>query len=203
MQHDQDDDPPPTPSNPPQPKTKSAAGSSKAESKTIVGSTAPIGEVSRERFSYWYLDLLFLICSDTSKGKVSWLLGDMSYAIYGISPFLDRESSRRRVAALCLPALIGRCRTTLAGYVADEKIRGSLPFPRYTTLIYGIICISFVIVTLSTVQGSRRGTDICAAQAMRAPTMAGDTLGGSLGITVEVCNGAAPYVTQFSSAVVG
>jgi hypothetical protein len=46
---------------------------------------------------------------------------------------IDRESSRRRVAALCLPALIGRCRTTLAGYVADEKIRGNLPFPRYMT----------------------------------------------------------------------
>ena len=133
LQHEQDDDPPPTPSNPPQPKTKSAARSSKAESEMIVGSTAPIGEISRERFSYWCLDLLFLICSDTSKGKVSWLLGDISYAIYGISLFLDRESSRRRVAALCLPALIGRCRITLAGYVADEKIRGSLPFPRYTT----------------------------------------------------------------------
>jgi hypothetical protein len=38
---------------------------------------------------------------------------------------------RRRVAALSLPALIGRCRSTPASYVADEKIRGSLPFPRY------------------------------------------------------------------------
>jgi len=43
---------------------------------------------------------------------------------------LDHESSRRRVAALSLPALIGRCRSTLASYVADEKIRGNLPFPR-------------------------------------------------------------------------
>jgi hypothetical protein len=121
------------PSNPPQPSTKSTARSSKADIEMVVGSTAPIREVSRERFSYWCLDLLFLVCSDTSKGKVPRLVGDISYAIYSISPFSDREPSRRRVAALCLPALIGRCRTTLAGYVADEKIRGSLPFPRYAT----------------------------------------------------------------------
>ena len=69
------------PSNPPQPSTKSTARSSKADSETVVGSTAPIREVSRERFSYWCLDLLFLVCSDTSKGKVPRLVGDISYAI--------------------------------------------------------------------------------------------------------------------------
>ncbi|KAH9049809.1 hypothetical protein EDB83DRAFT_2553433 [Lactarius deliciosus] len=74
-----------------------------------VGSTVPLLAVSRERFSYWCLDLLFFICSDTAK---------------------DNEASRRRIAALSLPALIGRCRTTLAGYVADERLRGNLPFPR-------------------------------------------------------------------------
>ncbi|KAH9169937.1 hypothetical protein EDB89DRAFT_1853941 [Lactarius sanguifluus] len=74
-----------------------------------VGSTVPLLAVSRERFSYWCLDLLFFICSDTEK---------------------DNEASRRRIAALSLPALIGRCRTTLAGYVADERLRGNLPFPR-------------------------------------------------------------------------
>ena len=54
--------------------------------------------------------------------------------------FIDHESSRRRVAALSLPALIGRCRSTLASYVADEKIRGNLPFPRYVlhNMIIGI-----------------------------------------------------------------
>lgn len=56
--------------------------------------------------------------------------------------------------------------------------------------------MSSVIVTSSTVQGSRRGADICTAQAARTPTMAGVTLGGSLGITVQVCNGAARYVTH-------
>ncbi|KAH9013194.1 hypothetical protein EDB84DRAFT_1533406 [Lactarius hengduanensis] len=74
-----------------------------------AGSTVPLLAVSRERFSYWCLDLLFFICSDTAK---------------------DNEASRRRIAALSLPALIGRCRTTLAGYVADERLRGNLPFPR-------------------------------------------------------------------------
>ncbi|KAH9049815.1 hypothetical protein EDB83DRAFT_2543167 [Lactarius deliciosus] len=74
-----------------------------------VGSTVPLLAVSRERFSYWCLDLLFFICSDTAK---------------------DNEASRRRIAALSLPPLIGRCRTTLAGYVADERLRGNLPFPR-------------------------------------------------------------------------
>jgi len=104
--NESDDDYPPTPSS--LTSGKSAARGDKADSERM-GSTAPAWGVSRERFSYWCLDLLFLICSDTSK---------------------DHESSRRRVAALSLPALIGRCRSTLASYVADEKIRGNLPFPR-------------------------------------------------------------------------
>ncbi|KAN0116466.1 hypothetical protein V8E52_005847 [Russula decolorans] len=48
---------------------------------------------------------------------------------------LDHEFSRRRVTALILSALVGRCRSesTLANYVADEtteKIPGNLPFPK-------------------------------------------------------------------------
>ena len=77
LQHEQDDGHPPTPSNPLQSNTMSAAWSSKTDSETVVGSTARIGEVSRERFSYWCLDLLFLVCSDTLKGKVPRLLGDI------------------------------------------------------------------------------------------------------------------------------
>jgi hypothetical protein len=69
--------PPPTPNSPPpRPNAKSPAQSGKnkkgkaaADSEIVVGSTAPVAEVSRERFSYWCLDLLFLICSDSSKGK--------------------------------------------------------------------------------------------------------------------------------------
>ncbi|KAI0030497.1 hypothetical protein K488DRAFT_54152 [Vararia minispora EC-137] len=65
--------------------------------------------VLRERFAYWCFDLLFLVCSNTAK---------------------DNEAARRRVAALCLPSLLGRCQTTLVGFIADEAVRGSLPFPR-------------------------------------------------------------------------
>ncbi|KAH9475059.1 Protein MON2-like protein [Psilocybe cubensis] len=65
--------------------------------------------VPRERFSYWCFDLLFLICSDVTR---------------------DQEQSRRRLAALSLPSLLNRCKTTLLGYVADESLRGNTPFPR-------------------------------------------------------------------------
>ncbi|KAK7039339.1 protein MON2 [Favolaschia claudopus] len=65
--------------------------------------------VPRERFSYWCFDLLFLICSNTTR---------------------DQEPSRRRLAALSLPSLLARCRSVLVGYVADEALRGNLPFPR-------------------------------------------------------------------------
>lgn len=44
---------------------------------------------------------------------------------------LDQEDSRRRLAALSLSSLLNRCRTTLVGYVADEALRGNLPFPRF------------------------------------------------------------------------
>lgn len=42
----------------------------------------------------------------------------------------DGEPLRRRVAALSLPSLLNRCHASLASYVADEMIRGGLPFPR-------------------------------------------------------------------------
>ncbi|EGO23125.1 hypothetical protein SERLADRAFT_439867 [Serpula lacrymans var. lacrymans S7.9] len=73
------------------------------------GSTSWGNLVPRERFSYWCFDLLFLICSDVSK---------------------DQELQRKKVATLCLPSLLDRCHTTMIGYVADESLRGHLPFPR-------------------------------------------------------------------------
>ncbi|KAJ6523337.1 hypothetical protein B0H19DRAFT_1201883 [Mycena capillaripes] len=73
------------------------------------GSTQSGALLPRERFSYWCFDLLFLICSNTTK---------------------DQEPSRRRLAALSLPSLLSRCRTVMVGYVADEALRGNLPFPR-------------------------------------------------------------------------
>jgi hypothetical protein len=36
-----------------------------------------------------------------------------------------------RLAALSLPALLNRCKTTLLAFVADESLRGSMPFPRF------------------------------------------------------------------------
>jgi len=66
--------------------------------------------VPRERFSYWCFDLLLLICSDVAR---------------------DREPQRRRVASICLPLLLIRCRSTLVGYIADEGLRGNLPFQRF------------------------------------------------------------------------
>ncbi|KAJ8520264.1 hypothetical protein ONZ45_g2894 [Pleurotus djamor] len=73
------------------------------------GSTDQGSPRPRERFSYWCLDLLFLMCSDFCK---------------------DQEPLRKRVAALSLSSLLDRCHSTLASYVADEMIRGGLPFPR-------------------------------------------------------------------------
>lgn len=130
LQHELDEDYPPTPTSLVQSDDISAAWGGKADNEG-VGSTAPLHAVSRERFSYWCLDLLFLICSDTSKGKVC--ATRLSLLRIRMPFSLDREVSRRRVAALSLPALIGRCRTTLVGYVADEKLRGNLPFPRWAT----------------------------------------------------------------------
>ncbi|KAI6043590.1 hypothetical protein EDC04DRAFT_668532 [Pisolithus marmoratus] len=74
-----------------------------------LGTTAVCSAVLRERFSFWCLDLLFLICSNVTS---------------------DHVESRRRVAALCLPSLLDRCQTTMVSYIADEALRGNLPFPR-------------------------------------------------------------------------
>ena len=114
---------PPTPTSLTHPEIQSG----KAEDEDI-GSTVPLLAVSRERFSYWCLDLLFFICSDTAKGisTSSSVCPRKTDEVF----YPDNETSRRRMAALSLPALIGRCRTTLAGYVADERLRGNLPFPR-------------------------------------------------------------------------
>ncbi|KAF8151507.1 hypothetical protein B0H34DRAFT_664561 [Crassisporium funariophilum] len=79
------------------------------EKYSELGSTDHGSLVPRERFSYWCFDLLFLVCSDTTR---------------------DQEQSRRRLAALNLSSLLNRCHTTLVGYVADESLRGNLPFPR-------------------------------------------------------------------------
>lgn len=95
--------------------------SSRHPSQDAVGSTASGTPVPRERFSYWCLDLLFLICSCTSTDA-------------------NTKSARQRVAALSLPAMLNRCQGAMVGYVADEALRGNLPFPRYfITTLQGIL----------------------------------------------------------------
>ncbi|OCH93573.1 hypothetical protein OBBRIDRAFT_885401 [Obba rivulosa] len=74
-----------------------------------MGTTETGRFLPRERFAYWCFDLLFLICSDTAK---------------------DQIPARRRVAALSIAPLLERCRMTLVEFVADESLRGNLPFPR-------------------------------------------------------------------------
>jgi hypothetical protein len=90
------------------------------------GSTKSGALLPRERFSYWCFDLLFLICSDTTKGGVTSLLPSR----FPLKCNSDQEPSRRRLAALSLPSLLSRCRTVMVGYVADAALRGNLPFPR-------------------------------------------------------------------------
>ena len=42
-----------------------------ARARDMCGTTAENIELPRERFAYWAFDLLFLICSDSGKGKQS------------------------------------------------------------------------------------------------------------------------------------
>jgi hypothetical protein len=68
LQDESSDEYPTTPTSATHLEVLSPALSGKAESEE-VGSTVPLLAVSRERFSYWCLDLLFFICSDTAKGR--------------------------------------------------------------------------------------------------------------------------------------
>ncbi|KAG1824868.1 uncharacterized protein BJ212DRAFT_1566454 [Suillus subaureus] len=90
-----------------------------------IGTTAPGVLVPRERFSFWCFDLLFLICSTVTSGS------PISLRVFSeLTILLDQESSRKRIAALCLPTLLDRCKTTMVSYIADETLRGYMPFPR-------------------------------------------------------------------------
>ena len=89
-------------------------------SSSHLGRTVP-----RERFSYWCFDLLFLICSRVTQGRRYYVL-DPLFTLF----FVDQEHSRRRLATLSLPSLLNRCKATLLQFVADESLRGNMPFPR-------------------------------------------------------------------------
>lgn len=108
------------------------------EKRYSLGSTDSGSLVPRERFSYWCFDLLFLICSNTTSGA------SPIYFTCDISTYLesDQEHSRRRLAALSIPSILNRCRTTIVGYVADEALRGNLPFPRLVFAINRFIIYS-------------------------------------------------------------
>ena len=54
-------------------------------------------------FFSWYLDQLFLICSDMLKGKFHASQRYQLRGLYHVPNFSDDESSQLRVAALCLP----------------------------------------------------------------------------------------------------
>ncbi len=94
------------------------------------GSTDSGFLLPREHFSCRCFDPAFLICSDTTKGDHFAVIKIVQYSPTSIS---DKESSRKLLAALSLPPLLNRCPTTLAGYVANETLRGNLPFPLDTT----------------------------------------------------------------------
>ncbi|CUA76100.1 Protein MON2 homolog [Rhizoctonia solani] len=86
---------------------RSNAGSESWEEEDAT--TESMRSVPRERFAYWAFDLLTLVCAVVET---------------------DRESERRRVAALCLPLFLERCEGVLVKYVRDEAVRGNVPFPR-------------------------------------------------------------------------
>lgn len=123
---------PPSPTSPGHKSPNSSYDLEKIESfgdvKPGEGTTEPGRFLPRERFAYWCFDLLFLVCSDTAKGTNSFYVCNLS--VNNNLYLIDRINSRRRVAALALPAVLSRCRTTLTTFVADEALRGSLPFSR-------------------------------------------------------------------------
>jgi len=134
LQHKPDEDHPPTSSNPPRLDTKSAARSGRVDSKTMVGSTAPVGEVSMEGFYHWCLDQLFLIYSDMLKGRFYASRRYQLRDLYHIPNFLDDESSHRSVAALCLlsSADVARCLPFISRMEINLPLPGHTLFPAVT-----------------------------------------------------------------------
>ncbi|KAG0149101.1 hypothetical protein CROQUDRAFT_74492 [Cronartium quercuum f. sp. fusiforme G11] len=78
--------------------------------ENVFGTSAETMVKPHERFAYWCFDLLFVFC--------------------GRSEESENESKLKRVAALCLPALLDRCSAAVKTYVADAELRGRVPFPR-------------------------------------------------------------------------
>lgn len=94
------------------------------------GTTAEITPRPRERFAYWCLDLMFLMCSSRLQGELGLTFAFAMKQTCWTSVRIDREDSRRRVAALGLPSLLNRCAAVIKSYLADAPLRGKMPFPR-------------------------------------------------------------------------
>lgn len=98
----------------------------------VEGTTVQTVEVQKERFAYWNLDMLFMVCDEHHGAhdiqsalfvRKCLLIGLPSHAV-GTDP------ARHRVAALCAPLLLTRCAAVFSTYVADAPLRGKMPFPR-------------------------------------------------------------------------
>ncbi|EJU01163.1 hypothetical protein DACRYDRAFT_22928 [Dacryopinax primogenitus] len=92
-----------------QPHTPQSVAARSRSEHAIYGDPVSVTALSRERFRYWCFDLLFATCSNSNS---------------------DHEPERRRLAALSLPILIGRCKGILASHVADTQLLGNIPFAR-------------------------------------------------------------------------
>ncbi|KZP00948.1 hypothetical protein CALVIDRAFT_580907 [Calocera viscosa TUFC12733] len=108
----------------------------------VYGDSVSVTALSRERYRYWQVnssewtavshmsfrcfDLLFTTCSSLKPG----MLGSLPETMWFAKSLLDHEADRRRLAALSLPILVGRCKGILASHVADTQLLGNIPFAR-------------------------------------------------------------------------
>ncbi|BGP03886.1 Endocytosis and vacuole integrity protein [Rhodotorula toruloides] len=113
----------------------------------MFGTTVEIVENRKERFAYWCLDMLFLVCD-----------GDEA-----------SEPARQRLAALSVPSLLNRCAAIIKTYIADAPLRGKMPFPRIRQeeLIYVLQRISALRLAPSTLWAS---TQPSPSSAIASPT---------------------------------
>lgn len=95
----------------------------------VYGTTADIDSHPKERFSRWCFDVLFLL---VEKVEQSEFVDRISIDGKLIDLCIDVES-RQRVAKLVFPLFMRRCTSILAAYLADEPLRGGMPFPRYAS----------------------------------------------------------------------
>lgn len=95
---------------------------------SLNGTTMDYYELPRERFAYWCLDLLFLICHRLPAGGSDSCPG-RNRAADSLFP-AESADDRKRVAVLTLPLLMSRCSPVLRLYLADSTVRGKVPFRR-------------------------------------------------------------------------